>query len=108
MCVTIDFATAPSHAPADSTLPMLDILLPGILRASTITNDSQYLGIKFPGRRARLTCDDPNSVLVRNETATDTTTTEFYETFQLDKEGSLVRVRSSTTPPWADPEEFEF
>jgi hypothetical protein len=87
---------------------MFDILVPEILRASTITNESQYLGIKFPGRHICLTCNDPNSVLVRNETAIDTATTQFYETFQLDEEGSLVRVRSSATPPWADPEQFEF
>lgn len=106
MCVTIDFASAPLHAAAESVPPMLDILLPGIFRAFTITNDSQYLGIKFPGKRVCLTCDDLGSVLVHHET--DTAMTQLYDTFQLDENECLVKVRSSVTPPWADPEHFEF
>jgi hypothetical protein len=106
MWMTIDFASAPLHAPAESVPSMLDILLPEILRAFTVADGSHYLGIKFPGRPVSLTRDDPSSVLLHYET--DPATTQLYETFQLDENGCLVKVRSSPTPPWADPEQFEF
>jgi hypothetical protein len=71
-----------------SVSPYLDILLPEVFRAFATTNHSQYIDIMLPGTHVALTCFAPGLVQVQHLTATPV----FIDTFQLDRDGNVVKV----------------
>lgn len=74
---------------------MLDILLPEVFRAFAITKDSQYIDIVIGKAHLALTCIGPGLVQVQRLTATPVV----IETYRMDANGNVVKVRSGTTYP---------